>query len=61
LTSLGGKKWYRGPRVHKDRHYQEERLPTGAGEEGVATEKQTTCDGAFEDTPSLSWAGEVEE
>jgi len=31
------------------------------GEEWVVAEKQITCDGAFEDTPSLSWAGEVEE
>jgi len=61
LTSLGGKKWYSGPRVHKDRHYQEERLPTGAGEEGVATEKQTTCDGSVCGYTLIELGWEVEE
>jgi hypothetical protein len=47
--------------VHKDRHYQEERLPTGAGEEGVATEKQTTCDGSVCGYTLIELGWEVEE
>lgn len=60
MTSLGGKKWYRDPRGHKDGRNQEEILPTGAGEEGVATEGQIILDGPCADKLSLRWAGEVE-
>ena len=45
-------KWYLDPRGRKDGHNQEESLPTGAGEEGVAVEEQIICDGTFVDKPS---------
>ena len=53
-------KGYLDPRGRKDGHNQEESLPTGAGEEGVAAEEQIICDGTFVDKPSLIWAREVE-
>ena len=61
MISLSGKRWYIDPCGHNDGHNQEERLPTGVGEEEVAAEERITRDGTFADKPSLTWAGEVEE
>jgi hypothetical protein len=49
------------PRGHNDGHNQGERLPTGAGKEGVAAEERITRNETFVDKPSLSWTGEVAE